>query len=88
MTIKSLVLVSAIALGASVSHAAEIAPGMVLGTTASAVEMALKTEGYDLRKFETESGYFEVKATRDGKTWDVKVDPGTGQVTKVELEND
>lgn len=88
MTIKAIVLASAIALGASVSHAAEIAPGMVLGTSASAVEMALKAQGYSLREFESESGRIEVKATRDGQIWEMYVDPASGQVTKLELDDD
>ena len=88
MTIRSFVLASVLALSASLSHAAEIAPGMVLGTSASVEKIALKAQGYTLREFKSESGRIEVKATRDGQIWEMKVDPASGEVTKIELDDE
>ncbi len=52
-----------------------------------AIRAALAAEGYEITKYERERGEVEVYARRDGRTWELKVDPRTGRVLKAEVED-
>lgn len=66
------------------SLAVEPVLGATLGTDAATIEKALAEDGYALGKFEREHGRIEVYATRDGRRLEIKIDPATGQVIRVE----
>lgn len=57
------------------------------GVDDDAVRTMLAAEGYEITKYERERGEIEVYARRDGKLWEIEVDPLTGRVTKVEEES-
>jgi plasmid stabilization system protein ParE len=61
------------------------APGRP-GVDDEAVRAMLASEGYAITKYERERGEIEVYATKDGKTWEIEVDPLTGRIVKVEEE--
>lgn len=69
------------------SLASDLSVGTILGTTPEAVSAALTTAGYTVQKQEREHGRIEVKATRNGKRYEIKVDETTGAVTAVEHDD-
>ncbi len=73
----------ALALVASPVIAQEVAPGDRLGTDVGAIATALSELGYEVRKTEREDGKVEVYAVRDGRRFEIYVDPETGAVTRV-----
>ncbi|MBK0398481.1 PepSY domain-containing protein [Limibaculum sp. M0105] len=44
----------------------------------------LSAEGYEIVKYERERGEIEVKAMRDGRRWELEIDPRDGRTLKVE----
>ena len=38
-------------------------------------------------KYEQEHGRIEVKAMKDGRKWEMKIDPKSGKVTRVEHDD-
>lgn len=60
---------------------------MVLGTTPQAIAKALTDQGYEMIKYEQEHGRIEVKAMKDGRKWELKIDPKSGKVTRVEHDD-
>ena len=69
------------------SLASDLALGTVLGTTPEAAAAALTQAGYTVQKQEREHGRIEIKATRDGKRYEIKVDETTGAVTAIEHDD-
>ena len=67
--------------------AMELTPGTKLGTDAGAITAALTERGYTLREYERDDGYIEVKAIKDGRRWELKIDPKTGEVSRVEADD-
>lgn len=57
------------------------------GVDDAAVRTMLAAEGYTITKYERERGEIEVYATKGGKTWEIKVSPQSGLITKVEEES-
>lgn len=47
----------------------------------------LAAQGYELRRAEIERNKLEVYATRDGRLWELKLDPATGAILTVEAED-
>lgn len=72
---------------ATAAFASDLTLGTVLGTTPEAVSAALTEAGYTVQKHEREHGRIEVKATREGKHYEIKVDAKTGAVTAIELDD-
>lgn len=62
------------------------APGRP-GVDDAAVQQMLADQGYKVTRYKREGGEIEVYATKDGKTWEIKVDPLTGAILKVEGES-
>lgn len=56
------------------------------GVDDDAVRAMLAAEGYTVTKYKRERREIEVYATRDGATWEIKVDPLNGQIRKIERE--
>ena len=61
--------------------------GTQAGKTAGEIKATLTGHGYEVRKVETEDGELEAYAVRDGKRFEIYVDPATGAVSKVEEED-
>lgn len=61
--------------------------GAPVGTTPDAVRAALVADGYDVRKIEAEDGQIEAYALKDGQRFEIYVDPATGAVSGIKLED-
>lgn len=62
--------------------------GDVVGTNPADAEDALELAGCKVRKFEAEGGKIEAKcADAQGKHWEVYIDPASGVVTKIKLDD-
>lgn len=86
--IRKLTLSAAFALSlAGAVQAADLTPGQALGTTQDAIATALKAQGYEMNKYEQEHGLIEVKAMKDGRRWEVKIDAKTGKVVRVKADH-
>lgn len=72
---------------ATAALASDLTLGTVLGTTPDAVTAALTGAGYTVQKQEQKHGYIEVKAIRDGKRYEIKVDRTSGAVTAIEYDD-
>lgn len=60
--------------------------GMQLGKTAEEIKTSLTTQGYEVRKVETEDRELEAYALKDGKRLEIYIDPMTGAVTRIKGE--
>ena len=47
----------------------------------------LERQGYEVGDLETARGFFEVDASIDGERYEIRVDPETGLVAKIERDN-
>lgn len=72
---------------ATAALAVEPVPGAMLGTADSEIAAALGDDGYALHYVEREHGKIEVKATKDGRRYEIKIDAKTGKVYAVELDD-
>jgi hypothetical protein len=66
---------------ASAAAASEMM-GTVLGKTTNEVSAKLKSMGYEVRRFENEDGMIEGYAIKDGKRYEVYVNPADGKVAR------
>lgn len=67
--------------------AADITHGSYSGKTAKEVRQNLESQGYQVRKIEADNGYLEAYAVLSGKRYEIKVDPMTGKVMQIELDD-
>ena len=51
------------------------------------IRSRLAAEGYQITKYERERGEIEVYAMRDGRQWELKIDPRTGKTMRIEAED-
>ena len=58
------------------------------GADADHIRATLEAQGYEIVKFEREPGEIEVYALRDGRRWELKIDPGSGRVLRAEEEDE
>lgn len=84
MTRFATAILCAAALSTGSALAVEPSPGVRLGTSLAEIEQALAKEGYELRAFEREDDRFEVRAVRDDRRLELRVDPESGEVLRVE----
>ncbi len=56
------------------------------GVDDAEVRANLQAQGYEITKYERERQEIEVYATRDGRRWELKIDPRTGDIVKAEEE--
>ncbi|MEM7302019.1 MAG: PepSY domain-containing protein [Pseudomonadota bacterium] len=82
-----LALAGALAVGSFTAHAG-VTAGDVLGTTEEEVRAALESQGAKVEEIETEDGVIEVEIAMDGATHELEIDPATGKITKIELDDD
>lgn len=79
----------AVALGApfGLAVASTGLQGADLGKTSEEIAASLASQGYEVRKVKPEDGLMEAYALKDGKRYEIYVDPATGKVTKVKEED-
>jgi predicted aspartyl protease len=82
----SAVFAIAVALPAGWANAATL-KGDYVGKTPAEIVKGLERQGYKVGEHETERGYFEVKASIDGKWYEILVDPETGKVAKIRKDD-
>jgi hypothetical protein len=58
-----------------------------LGTTEQEVRASLQAQGYEVRKIEREDGAMEAYALRDGKRYEIYVDPTSGRILRVKEDD-
>ncbi len=79
-------LAAALTLSAAVALAA-VSKGDYAGKTQDEITKSLEAQGYTVRKVETEDGYLEAYALRDGERYEIYVDSQTGKVVKIEADD-
>lgn len=84
---KILALSMAAVLAAGTALAANLAPGVKLGTSAQEISSALAAQGYEVLKYEREDNEIEVYVRKDGQRFELEIDPTTGQILEVEDEH-
>jgi len=64
-------------------------PSAASPATANApnLAMTLAAQGYDLRRVKHEGHELEVYALRDGRLWELKLDPATGDILRIEAKD-
>ncbi|HKK34951.1 MAG TPA: PepSY domain-containing protein [Paracoccaceae bacterium] len=77
----------AAALAAPAAEAADAAPGVTLGVTAGEIADALAAEGWEMTRYERESGRIEVHAEKDGRLGEIEADAATGGIRRIEEED-
>lgn len=85
--IAGTMLAAALALPASFAAASSELDGATLGKNADEITATLSAQGYEVRKVENEDGKIEAYAVKDGKTFEIYVDPASGAVTGVKAED-
>ncbi|WP_458760388.1 PepSY domain-containing protein [Afipia sp. TerB] len=80
-------IVGAALLALSASFAAADQPGPDW-LSMDAVIKILNNEGYSVvTELEADDGHWEADASKDGKVYEIHIDPKTGKLTKVEPKN-
>lgn len=67
--------------------AARRGPSSLPGVSDDQVRASLQALGYQVTGFERERGEIEVYATKDGRRWELKIDPRTGGILRSEAED-
>lgn len=62
-------------------------PWPLPGVNDAEIRARLEAEGYRIAKYERERGEIEVYADRDGRRWELKIDPRDGRILEVEEED-
>lgn len=66
--------------------ASELA-GTQAGRTADEIKAGLAAQGYEVRRVKEDDGGLEAYAVKDGRLYEIHVDPATGAVTRVKEED-
>jgi hypothetical protein len=69
------------------SQADEIDIGGKIGTSAADIIKVLGDNGYELHEYERDDGYIEVEARSETVELEMKIDPDTGEIVKIEKEH-
>ena len=78
-------LAALLALGTGAALA--INPGDTAGKTQDEIRATLEADGYEVRKIETDDGQLEAYAVKDGKRYEIYVDPADGKVTRIKEDD-
>lgn len=62
-------------------------PWPLPGVNDAELRARLAAEGYEIVKYERERREIEVKATREGRRWELEIDPRDGRTVKVEEDD-
>jgi len=84
--VKTGLLAAAIGIGTCSAAFAQFEVGDTLGQSVSEIAGSLEAGGYEIREIDVERNRIEVEAVLEGTKYDIKVDPQSGQVIKVELD--
>lgn len=79
-------LASSILIGSGAIALAQIQTGDMIGTSVSEIARALELNGYDIREIEVKSNRIEVDVLQNGSKLEIKVDPRSGEVIRVEID--
>lgn len=63
-------------------------PWPLPGVNDDDLRAGLEAEGYRITKYERERGRIEVYADRDGRRWEIEIDPRDGRIVELEREDD
>ena len=74
-------------LAAGTALAASLVPGAKLGSNAQEIVASLTERGYEVVKYEREDDEIEVYVLKDGRRFELEIDPQSGQLRKVEDED-
>jgi hypothetical protein len=58
--------------------------GTQVGTEPDQIAAALQKDGFRMVEFERGNGHIEVKAERDGRRLELKIDPTSGDITGIQ----
>ncbi len=85
--IASTMLAATLALPASFAAASSELDGAALGKSADDIRTTLIAQGYEVRKVRAEDGKIEAYAVKDGRKFEIYVDPASGTVTDVKAKD-
>ncbi len=87
--LKQTILFSSIGIftAAGVAFGASL-DGTYAGKSEAEITSLLKTQGYVVQEIEVEDDYLEAYAMKEGVLYEIEVDPHTGNVIEVEIEDD
>lgn len=51
------------------------------------IQAAMAAQGYEMTRYRHEHGRIEVYAIRDGRLWELKLDPRDGKILRRELDD-
>lgn len=68
----------------SMSAAAAFEVGDKIGLSISEIAKGLENSGYDIREIEVKTDRIEAEVTIEGEKLEIKIDPLTGLVTRIE----
>lgn len=83
-TLKMGVLASAAAICMSNAALADIRQGDKIGLSVSDIAKSLEINGYEIREIEVKDNRIKAEVTLEGDRLEMKIDPKTGLVTRVE----
>ncbi len=83
---KTGMFAAAITLGTCSAAFAQFEVGDTLGQSVSEIAGSLEAGGYEIREIDVERNRIEIEAILEGTKYEIKVDPRSGQVIKVELD--
>lgn len=62
-------------------------PSPLPGVNDEEIRASLLSQGYEVTKYERERGEIEVYANKDGRRWELKINPRTGNILSLEAED-
>lgn len=62
-------------------------PSPLPGVSDDQIRASLQALGYEVTGFEREGGEIEVYAMKDGRRWELNIDPRTGGILRIEAED-
>ena len=85
---KLIVIGATLALATTTALAASDVPELsgYIGKSGQEITTTLKEKGYEVRKVETEDGYLEAYALKNGKRFEIYVDLATGVLVKTKRD--
>ncbi|MEP3277769.1 MAG: PepSY domain-containing protein [Stappiaceae bacterium] len=66
---------------------AEISVGDSVGKTEVEIRSALTKQGYSVEEIEQEDGKFEAEVALNGEKFEIEIDPQSGDVLEVEIDD-
>ena len=67
---------------------ADLSAGDTIGTSEAEIRATLQSLGYVVEEIEFESDEIEAEVTLDGVEYEIEIDPATGLIAEIELEDD